>query len=593
MTARARGDRDQDRAEGARRTAAPSLSRLAGGVAARALPFVDATLVLGFFLLTVQLRRPYKMLVPYAWDSLLFVRALDHFNATRHEPQPPGYLFYVSIGRLLRLATDDAQRALVWTSILASAAAVAALYLLGRLLHDRVTGAIAAGLLMTSVTFWFYGEIVYPYTTLAAGSVVLALIALALRRGLLPGGTGASAAALAALAFGLVAGFRQDLLLFLSPLYLVAMWGRPLRHWIVAAVAGALGILIWLLPTAALSEGLAKYLAATSSQGGSASAGSSAFAGGLPALRANGREVATFLWRGLYFALPPLLYFLGRTLLVGIVSRGPWAVSARSSDVRPRGIAGARRLSPFVPWPTAFTWVLLWLALPLSFYTLAHIGDYGYTFSALPALMLLAARGVVLGARDGLALLGGLLGLVARGTGHLRPGEDAPGLTPLWRGASVVLPLLLGALLVTGDARLFLSRQAQFSVAGIYCFDATMQARVGLVSERFSPRDTLIFSAGYYQHVRHYLQEYPVWLYDPTNGTRFERTVPEGIRFLVIFDEVARVTQPAQPADQLVQFRHFVLPCNGAPFHYALVSSGDVVRYEGATTTVTVQRNDE
>ena len=42
--------------------------------------------------------------------------------------------------------------------------AVAARCVLVRLLYDRVTGLVAAGLLLTAVTFWFYGEVAYPYT---------------------------------------------------------------------------------------------------------------------------------------------------------------------------------------------------------------------------------------------------------------------------------------------------------------------------------------------------------------------------------------------------------------------------------------------
>jgi hypothetical protein len=56
-------------------------------------PRRDPLLALAFSLAAVQRRRPYKMLLPYACGSLLFLRAGDHLNATIHQPQPPGYLF--------------------------------------------------------------------------------------------------------------------------------------------------------------------------------------------------------------------------------------------------------------------------------------------------------------------------------------------------------------------------------------------------------------------------------------------------------------------------------------------------------------------
>jgi hypothetical protein len=315
----------------ARARTAGAAGLLAHPLARTLLAWRDPLLALSFFLVTVQLRRPYKMLLPYAWDSILYLRAVDHFNATIHQPQPPGYLFYVSAARLFHLVVGDPHRALVWVSIFASAAAVAALYLLARLLYDWVTGVVAAALLLTSVTFWFYGEIAYPYTTLAACSTVLALLALGLRRGLLPGAPGV---AFATGAFGLLAGFRQDLLLFLAPLFVAAMWGRPLRQWLLGAATGALGVLCWLLPTAALSEGLANYYAAVSSQGSSASGELSAFTVGLVGLRANLETLTGFLQRGLNVAVFPLAYLLIRHLVVALARRRAARTSSPGSTLK-------------------------------------------------------------------------------------------------------------------------------------------------------------------------------------------------------------------------------------------------------------------
>src|SRR5690606_8870008 len=112
------------------------------------------------------------------------------------------------------------------------------------------------------------------YTTLSAGSTILALFAVALYRRLF---SSIPALALVFFAYGLMTGFRQDLLLFLFPLFSMALWGRPKRHWVIAAVMGALGVMMWFLPSAALSEGFTKYVGATSRQGGIASGGSSVF----------------------------------------------------------------------------------------------------------------------------------------------------------------------------------------------------------------------------------------------------------------------------------------------------------------------------
>ncbi len=501
---------------------------------------VDLTLALLLGLLTIQTRRPYKLRLPYAWDSFLYIRALGHFDPTRHQPQPPGYLLYVATARLLLLWVGDPNRALVWVSILASGVAVAALYLLACLLYDRATGLVAAGLLLTAVAFWFYGEVAYPYTTLAAGSTVLAALALALRRGSLPGARGV---ALFACAYGLLAGFRQDLLLFLAPLALAVFWGRPRRHWLLAATAGGLGFLLWLVPTAVLSGGLPAYLRATLQQGTAASGEASPFTHGLAGFAHNARTLAIFLWRGLYVALLLLAYYGLRRVLL-------------------------RR----VPDP-ALPLVLLWLTPPLAYYLLGHLGDYGYTFSLLPALLLLAARGTILAARD---LRGLGITAWARYVGNVRLGGIRSHV------GALVLPLLLGAAIVGTNAGLFLRRDAQFSVAGIACFDTTMRARLARTRALFPPGETLIFSAGYYQHVRAYLPSYRAWLYAPDNPASRMRVVPASTHHLLLFDE------EAHPAAGQADFARLTLPCNGVPFWYATVRDGAVVRYDPATATVTV-----
>lgn len=500
---------------------------------------VDSALAIGLGLLTIGLRYPWMMQLPWAWDSVLYLRAVFLFNATIHQPQPPGYLLYVSLARVIDLFVQDDHRALVWVSALAAGLATGTLYLVGRLLYDRLTGLAAAGLLASSVTFWFYSEVAYPYTTLAAGTTILALIALALRFGLLPSAGGAAAAGLA---WALLGGFRQDLLLFMAPLFLAAMWGRPARDWLAGLGAGVAGVVAWLLPTAALSEGLEKYLLAVLRQGGLVGGASSVFALGLEALQVNAQTLGLFLFKGLGFALPGLLYCALR-----------WAIRPGTRD------PGRR-------------WLALWAGPPLAIYLLAHIGDYGYTFSVLPALMVLAGRGLVLAGRD-IARAGCSLAsrLAVRSEYLIRAGQWA-------------LPCLLAGTLVLGNAYLFVRHHSQLSAAGIACFDQTMAARLRIVRERFRPDETLIFSSAYYQHVRYFLPRYRSWFWEPAQGPVSERRIEPGIRWLVVFDELAH------PAAGQTGFERVNLPCNQVPFYYARVEAGDVVRFDSPSLTVTVQR---
>ena len=96
-----------------------------------------------------------------------------------------------------------------------SALAVVATYGLGMTLYNKRVGIGAALLVATSVTFWGYGGIALAYPALALFSAWMGLQSY--RAGWLR-----SAAAWAPLAvvYGIGAGFRPDLLLFLFPLWL-------------------------------------------------------------------------------------------------------------------------------------------------------------------------------------------------------------------------------------------------------------------------------------------------------------------------------------------------------------------------------------
>src|SRR5665811_1192445 len=116
------------------------------------------------FITTFLSRVPYRTTMLYAWDSVLYTRAIEHFDVRLHQPQPPGHIFYVGLVRLANSVFGDPNAAMVWISIFAAAAAVTMLYFLGRIMFDRNVALVAALLLATSLSFWLQSEVAYPYT---------------------------------------------------------------------------------------------------------------------------------------------------------------------------------------------------------------------------------------------------------------------------------------------------------------------------------------------------------------------------------------------------------------------------------------------
>jgi len=323
-----------------------------------------------FFALGVLTRIPFQTEFLWAHDSVLYARAIERFDPLDQRPQAPGYLYYVLAIRAVYAVVGDPNRAMTLISLVAGAAAVALLYLFAARLYDERTARASGAFLLTAVTFWAYGGVAYPYTLLAALSIGCAtLFWLALRA---ETGRGPRLA-IATAAYGIAIGFRTDLAVFLAPLWLMAAWSAPLLWSIASLALGALLVLLWFLASAAFNGGVSTMLEALRAQGKFVDERYSVFGDlGLRALYGNTYELARFLGRGLYF-LAPLL-----------------AAVPLSSGARRIEMSDRRRVA----------FVLLWTLTPLAIYVPIHVGEYGYIFSMLPGLCVIAARGAIALARS-------------------------------------------------------------------------------------------------------------------------------------------------------------------------------------------------
>ena len=320
-------------------------------------------LALVLFALALVTRLPFQTENLWAHDSVLYERAMARFDPLDQRPQAPGYLYYVLLIRAVDALTGDANRAMTMVSLVADALAVMLLYLLAARLYDERTARISALFLLSAVTFWAYGGIAYPYTLLAALSIACALLfwrATLSRR--------ARDLLAASALWGVAVGFRSDLGIFIAPLWLVAAWGTTLVAALAAALVVAALVGAWYLASAAADGGLARFAEALRVQGRFVDERYSIFGTyGLASLSANVYELARFLGRALYVLIP---------LAVAV----PLSAAARHIE-----LADRRR--------TLF--VLLWALTPLVIYIPIHSGEYGYVFSMVPGLCVIAARGAI------------------------------------------------------------------------------------------------------------------------------------------------------------------------------------------------------
>jgi len=129
------------------------------------------------------------------------------------------------------------------------------------------------------------------------------------------------------------------------------------------------------------------------------------------------------------------------------------------------------------------SFVALWTVAPLPFYVLVHIGEYGYVFSMLPGLAILAARGAI---------------ALAKGIRRPRTFRWIVGATAL------------------ANAGIFLLSDAPLSARDIARQDRGIDEKVAYVRDALTTDSALLVTAYDAVLVDHYLQRaYPVLAYDP------------------------------------------------------------------------------
>ncbi len=313
-------------------------------------------LAIGFlvFLAIAGTRWPLRTTYLATFDAANFTFALDDFSPAYHRPQPPGYPLFVALSRVLQTVIPEPEKIFPAAGILGSALAVVLLFQLGNIMFGRPAGICAAALLTVHPALWFAG-VMYPVRVyLAAGSAAVALLCwLALR---LP--QQQRWFWYAGAAMGISAGFRPELLLFLSPVALLAVLAAHRRGAALVSLTAAvlLTAAAWLWPMAQAFGGLGPMLQFFTDY-----------------LRERSAE-SLVLGANLEAAAPHWLLALQWTFLPALA--WIWAVPFVRSE-RTVGL------------PSRWIFVACWLLPGFLFHALVHIHHPDQALAAAPPLCLL------------------------------------------------------------------------------------------------------------------------------------------------------------------------------------------------------------
>ncbi len=456
-----------------------------------ALPLVACLLMAA----TAASRLPFVSRMLYAWDSANFALALGYYNVAFHQPHPPGYPLYVGIAKLVDLWVQDPNASYVYVSIATSAGAVAALFLLASRMYDPWVGLASAAVLAASVGFWGYGEVAYPYTSLAFFGTLVAWLCYLMWQG------HRSVAILSGLVLGIAGGVREDTLIFLGPLWLISVWRTGFLRLLFGGLVLGLVVASWLIPAVQLSGGWATFQKASDAQSSYVLSTYSALLGGLTGLRRNTETLILFLKQMFGLSLAVAVYFVGRFLTF-------------------KALVADHRLA----------FLLLWFLPPTIVYLLIHIGDPGYVLSLLPPLCLVTGvgiRDIAYDARSALLLL----------SGRHRRFSRVAGLAG-WGSATLGALLVVGLVVWNVDA--FLETPGPVRLTEIRTIDNILSRQVGYARD-FQPNSVVILAKDRLRQFKYYLPQYNLrLLYDEYQQgyreARYSYQIPEGVTKVLVMD---------------------------------------------------------
>lgn len=502
-----------------------ALSKKAAGAGLR---IADYPWHLGLIVLGLVSRIPFASTMLYHWDSVNYTLALKEYNIHIHQPQPPGYLLYVLLTRVVYAVVGDPNWTFIGINIVFSILGAIALFELGKRMFNRRVGAAASLLLLLGPLFWFYGEIALPN---AVDAFVVTFTALLLYR-VMQGDQ--QAIVPAAVMLGVAGGFRQQTLVFMAPLAVFAFIRLPFGKIVLGAAITTVVFLLAFVPMVMLSGGLAQYQAAMNGLSSEFFTHTSIFLGGGTAgLMSNLVKLAGFT-----------LYSLG---LAGLALLAWAAARIRSigADLKERRV-----------W-----FLLLWMLPSLLFYTLIHMGGHGLIFTYLPALLIIC----------GVAL------------DYLCARRSA-----VFSGALFVILLANILLFVAAPANVMGVKIVNWKT--ITAHDQFLKARVAMIEESFDPASTLIL-ANQWRHGQYYLPDYQVLsfecgqksmtgnlahggVYAEVYLERLAQGVSGKVKTLVLFDVAASCVLPEVPANRVR-----VVERGGEAMQVIDLAAGETLRY--------------
>jgi hypothetical protein len=311
----------------------------------------------GAMLVLFVSRVPFWSEYLWNWDAVQLALALERYDIASHQPHPPGYIVYVMIARILSFTGLTPHATYLTLSLLFSAGTLIITYLLARRISGIYGAITAVVILIVHPFFWFYGIVGESYAAEGFVSVITAYACWQM----ISGRNGYSI--ISAVCLGIGGGIRQNILLFMMPLYLFSLikcrcsW----RQRIMSILVLIISVLAWLVPATIMTGGLDAYMGLSRALFIHDIALYSIFAPSYIGALVTQNFIDALWWNGMALGLPFIL-----AVVIRLFSKN----SEKSSDT--------------LSVPGKWIFLAVWIIPPELFYFAFFVAKEGYLLSILP-----------------------------------------------------------------------------------------------------------------------------------------------------------------------------------------------------------------
>ncbi|MDZ7292591.1 MAG: DUF2723 domain-containing protein [candidate division KSB1 bacterium] len=294
------------------------------------------------------------------WDSGNFALAIENYDISLDQPHPPGYIFYVGLGKLFNHFMHDANLSFVTVNIVFTILTALFVYKISWQLFSEAVARMSTLLLIFNPFTWFNSLVAVSYIGDAFFNTAIAYFCFRLIQT-----RSHKYLCLSAIVLGLSGGLRQSTIAFMFPLFLFSLYHARLgikANISALFLCGIVG-LTWLIPLLYECGGYSEYLNLLSGQVSKFSAQTSILFG------ATFSEHYASFWQLIKWTIVgsgfAILYFL-----VYVYKYKESIFYRLKANVK-------------------FYFFVIWICPSYLFYLFVHLGEPGYALSFVPATQIL------------------------------------------------------------------------------------------------------------------------------------------------------------------------------------------------------------